>query len=221
MDGVNEILDGSDYFFCERAKCKLRIAICLQRQELNKTISGFEIIPFPMCENCSQGEMNRLSGEKEGMLIEQEAKKDDSQTITPDVPSDLPVDSKESRPENTRQCACGKITISPGSPLCPSCMAVRANEIRKAKKKESEKKAKRSRDKDIEKKTSRGPKATHRDKLESTKSPSDTAVPVEFKRYDDLFNWLKREADDQVRTLSGQIIWILKNFRSSQPDNGG
>jgi len=97
------------------------------------------------------------------------------------------VDAKAVETVEPRLCECGKPTISENNPLCPSCMAARGNEVRWNKK--NQKTAEKT--------------PNHKN------SPS--AIVVEFNDYQDILEQLTKDAHEQIRTISGQIIWTLKN----------
>lgn len=180
MRNSSEILDGPEYFLCEKTKCKLRIAVCIQRQEINKKERFFTETPFMVCEDCAQGIRNRNLQQK-GDLKLSEVTKDNR--LAPENEKREPEKTADAKP--ARLCECGKPTISPGTPLCPSCMAKRAQKKRQAK---------------------------PREKASLPLSP--TAVIVDFKNHLDILEQVTREAKEQVRTVSGQIIWTLKSAPS-------
>ena len=45
---------------------------------------------------------------------------------------------------------------------------------------------------------------------------SPTAVIVEFKNHPDILEQVTREAKEQIRTISAQIIWTIKNAAPPQ-----
>jgi len=55
---VDELPPG--YFYCEKARCTLRIDVCISRQRANRNRKGFQPPPFLICEKCPQGLENRL-----------------------------------------------------------------------------------------------------------------------------------------------------------------
>ena len=189
MDNFNKMLDGPDYFFCEKTNCKLRIAVCLQRQGANLKTRRFESTPFLVCQDCPQGMKNRNLKSKGGLKLTEETKMDES------IAKDTATETSET--VNTRLCECGNLTISPSSPLCPSCMAVRANESRR---KGLSKKAKKK----------NPDKGTHKGPLSS--------VIVEFGDHQDILEHITRDAREQIRTVSGQIIWTLKNSAAAMKE---
>ncbi|MGV8059680.1 MAG: hypothetical protein AB2L12_16920 [Smithellaceae bacterium] len=50
---IEKIINGHDYFYCIRAKCRLRLSICLKRQKSNKK-NITEKYSLYMCERCPQ-----------------------------------------------------------------------------------------------------------------------------------------------------------------------
>ncbi len=53
MDEVEQILGGSDYFYCKRAKCTLKYEVCIKRQQQLMENPNFE--QYIMCAKCPQG----------------------------------------------------------------------------------------------------------------------------------------------------------------------
>ena len=105
--------------------------------------------------------------------------------------------------ESERTCKeCGeKPTISPGCPYCASCMAVRSHKARPVKKKGPVK----SKKKDT------------KDKAEPQKPQQDlnTALTIEFGKYVSVLNEIEKIAEEEVRSVNLQVIYILKNYLNS------
>ena len=195
MNHFSETLQGPDYFFCKKLQCRLRIAVCIRRQEVNRTKQPFESKQFMACEDCPQGMENRGMKLKGGLKLTEETKTDQSTAKA--------TDTEAAETVNARLCECGKPTISPSSPLCPSCMANRSNENRR-----------KGLSKKIKKKSP--------EKV-SNKSPlkgSPTSVIVEFGDHQDILEQVTRDAREQIRTVAGQIIWTLKNAPPSTEERG-
>ena len=47
---IQTIINGHDYFYCERTKCRLRLSVCIKRQESNKDNQ----YASHLCEHCSR-----------------------------------------------------------------------------------------------------------------------------------------------------------------------
>ena len=186
----SEVMAGLDYFFCEKTNCRLRISVCIRRQEANRTERSFESRPFMICEDCPQGMENMNLKPKGGLKLTEETNVDKTTEKAADTETDKTV--------NTRLCECGKTTISPSSPLCPSCMQKRAN---KSKREGSFKQIKK---KNPEKVSDKSPRKV-----------SSTAIIVEFGDHQAILEQITRDAREQIRTVSGQVIWTLKNAASS------
>jgi hypothetical protein len=146
-------------------------------------------------EDNPQRMKNKNLKPKGGLKLIEETKADQTTAKAADTETENTVETRFSK-----LCECGNPTISPGSPLCPSCMAKRSNENRK---KGNSKRAK--------KKKSPGMDA---DKGDHKVSP--TAVIVEFGDHQDILEQITRDAREQIRTVAGQIIWTLKNAASSR-----
>ena len=97
------------------------------------------------------------------------------------------------QPEDSEQCACGKKVISPGSPLCASCMAVKAHEARKTKKKPSA-------------------QAKIKKEVPGAAKPGrdDTTLIIEFGKHVPVLREVERQAEEEMRPIDLQVIYILK-----------
>jgi len=102
--------------------------------------------------------------------------------------------------ETTARCKeCGlKPPISKNAPLCASCMAIRSNKLRKAKNM-APGSANTQRD-------SRGTKEL----AEKGSQDGKKAVIIDFGTHADILKQTQKLADDELRTLENQIIYILK-----------
>lgn len=98
-------------------------------------------------------------------------------------------------PENIRLCEdCGeKPPISPKHRYCASCMAIRSHKARPSKKKSTIK-----------------PK----DKAETQKPQQDinTALTIEFSKHVSILKEIEKLAEEEVRPVDLQIIFILKSY---------
>lgn len=163
MDDIDNIINGPDYFYCEKSKCKLRIDICLGRQRANENRKPYKA--FPICEECKQGlEIQRKGkgkGDKkpEGTPRKGKGLRNDNCEIYSDCisiaakhdwkifncesctffkPATEEVQDITEKTKNKRICetdGCENITLGPNCPYCPSCMAKKANEKKAAGKK--------------------------------------------------------------------------------------
>lgn len=123
--------------------------------------------------------------------------------------------------ENTRICEdCKeKPTLSPNCPLCPSCMAKRSNQGRSAK---QEPKAKRPRGRPPKMR----PTGNHGDcqkgtgatqsmpKPEKAAVGSNMALTIEFGKYGHILKEIQKLAEEEVRPVELQVIYMLKNALS-------
>ncbi len=225
MSQVDEILNGPEYFYCEREHCRLRIEVCLKRQKANQERRRFMSIPFLSCVECDQGArnqplektemaMNPVRGKGERKLncehydecLDLAAKKDWKTFKCENCPSFMPDEVKKEpkiaeKKKNTRICEkCGeKPTIQPSSPLCASCIGKQAWKDRGDKKKAPgpSKKKNETNDKVKIEKTQHGPK---------------TALTIEFGRHTSILKEVEKLAEEEVRTIDLQVIYILKSY---------
>lgn len=67
---INDILKGPGFFDCEKTSCRMRLDVCLQRQQANLTKPVHKAVPFWQCQDCSQGAKNkRLKEDKDIMFL--------------------------------------------------------------------------------------------------------------------------------------------------------
>lgn len=94
--------------------------------------------------------------------------------------------------ENTRLCEdCKKKeTISPKHPLCAGCMAIRSNKSKPQKKGDT-----------------RG-----KNKAEKAQQRGDMELTICFGKYASLLTEIEKLADEEIRSIDEQIIFILKNY---------
>jgi len=118
--------------------------------------------------------------------------------------------------ENTRICEkCGNNpTIQPNSPLCASCIGKQAWKDGKAKKKRPpKKKAPASLER---KKTTQG-KGKH--KAEIVDSERNMEI-VFSQKYSQILKEVEKLADDQIRSVPEQIVFIIKTYLSNTQHSG-
>jgi len=197
VEDLNQILEGPNYFFCQKLACKLRLEICLKRQKKNIDGAFSNEIRFPHCLDCTQGETNQ-SMQKSGGFMADNLKGKDEKREKPDYWG-----------SNSRLCDCGKKTLSPNCPYCPSCMSKksRANKGGKEKKEDSLKE------------NSMDIKSDFKTPLKAPKTPpqinSSNGILVDFSHYDYVLKGIERLAKEEVRPVELQIIYILKSFLKS------
>jgi len=118
--------------------------------------------------------------------------------------------------ENTRICEkCGNNpTIQPNSPFCASCLGKQAWKDGKAKKKRpSKKKAPAS----LERKETTQGKGKH----EAVIVDSERYVEVVFKgKYGQVLKEVEKLAEEEIRTVDEQIIYIVKTYLSNTHHSG-
>jgi hypothetical protein len=229
VEHTGGILNNGEYFYCEKARCTLRVSVCIQRQKANRKPKAFFSIPFPICQDCSQGAKNRAMS-KPGVTAKPKRGPGDKSVECSEYASCLDLAAKkdwksfnceacahhkkkpgnakpmtDEKEENGRLCDCGKPTISPNCPYCPSCMAKKSNEARAVKQKAEKRAAE---------KPSGGRKveeATH-DMPKQEKPPArpSTALAIDFGKYADVLEQVKRRAEEEIRPIDLQVIFMLK-----------
>jgi len=184
----------SRYFICQKMHATIPRSTCFARQFA--PVQGSRRFLFPECGDCSQGKLivkehqNMLGGEKGKSIMPDQAKS-----------------GNEASEGKARLCKdCGKKpTISPRSPYCSSCMQKRAMEARARNKPAPEKntgpRAGKKRDEPGEKASPKGKEVT---------KAEINAVRVDFGRHRDILGAIQKLAEEEMRPLEVQIIYMLK-----------
>jgi len=118
-------------------------------------------------------------------------------------------ENKPPQRKSPRICECGKKTLSPNCPYCPSCMSKKSRTVKD--KKENEEDSFKENLKDIK-----------RD-IESPLKASQTPVQIgpsnglliDFSSYEYILKGIEKLAEEEVRPVGLQIIYILKTFLKS------
>lgn len=198
MNQIDEILNGRDYFYCIKLACRLRVTVCLKRQEKNLDSTSFNEIRFPHCVNCAQGANNKLLQKPGGFM-------EDSLEIIEKKKE------KSSQSRDPRLCECGKPTLSPNCPYCPSCMSKKSRAV----KGEKENKG----NSFIE--SFKEDKRDVKDPLNAPETPvqirPNNGILVDFSPYGNILKGIEKLAEEEVRPVGLQIIYILKSYLKSQP----
>ena len=210
------ILEGPEYFLCEKAHCRMRFAVCVQRQAENDRASkGRNIFFFPhdVCVECRQGVRNMKAFERKGSLMQKnpnDARQDAQEpggapaaTSRRDAPSESnarpetvaqgkKAPEKKESPEKRQCIECHeRPTMTPRAPYCAKCMAARGN------RKRWEKVAKQ--------------KATGASKPLPPER-TESAVTIKFGKYTHLLEALIALAEKEMRPLDMQILFILNRY---------
>lgn len=219
----DEILKGPEYFYCEKLQCRLKIEICLQRQQANLKRGKFKPMPFPNCLKCSQGAENlrfkknggnmpqdpsrgngqrNIGCEKYNICLDVAAKKDWKTFNCEKCPLFTANQKQTEKPvkkENTRICKrCDeRTTIHSNSPYCSQCLHAMKTAKRKAA--------------DAAKKKNEGSNNATPAKAKKT---HDTAVKAEvyidFGKYIHVLTEIEKLAEKEMRPVGLQIAWILQ-----------
>lgn len=184
MNDFSKILDSPEYFFCEKTNCKLRVAVCIQRQKANKKTSAFAGMPFMICEDCPQGLKNMNPTTPKGEIMGED--KQLTEAVNLETEAQQPHLCKE----------CGEKPRMGSSPYCASCMAIRGNKARALQK---------AADKLKKEKRAKG-----QGKSETARNVSDTALKIEFGSHADILREVEALADQEIRPVECQIIYMLK-----------
>jgi len=111
--------------------------------------------------------------------------------------------------ENTRVCEeCDKTTISPKHPLCASCMARRSN-----KKRPPNKKALGS----LKRKEATQGKSKHKAEIVD---PGRNMEIVFSEKYSQVLKEVEKLAEEEIRTVEEEIIYIIKTYLSNTQVSG-
>ena len=178
----------SRYFDCLRLHAKIPKSTCLARQF--SLVRGTRSFLFPECGSCSQGKViaqehqNVIGGEKEKSLMVDQTKS-----------------GNEAREGGARLCQdCGeKPPMSPHSPYCSSCMQKRATKARMKSKKASKR--------EKEEAPAVGPGAHRKEAFRAGR----VIMPVDFGRYREVLEAVVKLAEEEMRPLEIQIVFMLKS----------
>jgi hypothetical protein len=136
----------------------------------------------------------------------------------------------EKKEENRRMCAeCGqRVTISPSSPLCAHCMAIKANQAKKKRPQDRFKstdptpsigQAKKTQyrgntefNEKAQDKTSLVKPTITIEKPQSKQDSGTMALTIQFNGYATILDGIKRIAEYEMRPLEMQVIYILKEY---------
>jgi hypothetical protein len=194
--GREDVTLDSRYFPCQKMHAKIPRSTCLARQFA--LVQGSRRFLFLECGDCSQGKViikehqNMFGGEKEKSLMPDQAKS-----------------GNEASEGKARLCKdCGeKPTISPRSPYCSSCMQKRATEARARKKKAPEKA---NRPQAGKKRDQPGEKASP--KVKEEPKAEIYAIRVNFGGHPEVLGAIVKLAEEEMRPLELQIIYVLKSY---------
>lgn len=235
MDDIKDILDGPEFFKCERFNTRMLKKRCVERQERYYTLLEEELLTseigfsFDYCKTCEQGQ--RIRNEVISEKPKPQRGKGDRREICIFYNDCLDqVDRKNWRSfncegcplyrletgkvmvikdkiKNTRVCetkGCGKITFNPNCPLCPSCMAKKANEKRAAKKIGHEK------NKGIISAKKQQNETQGKLNIKEASLGADMTLTIEFGKHRPILEAIKEMAEEEVRPLDMQVIYMLK-----------
>ena len=185
MEKGNVFLD-SKYFNCERMHAKIPKATCFARQFA--LVQGSRRFLFPECGDCSQGKLivkehqNMLGGEKGKSIMPDQAKS-----------------GNEAREDGARLCKeCGEKPPMGNGPYCASCLQKRAVKARMKHPKASKRK--------------KGERPAARPTAHSQGTPKvgTAAIRIDFGKHGTVLEEVVKLADEQMRPLETQIIFMLK-----------
>jgi hypothetical protein len=131
--------------------------------------------------------------------------------------SNLSEEGKESK--NPRMCKeCGiRPTIQPTSPYCASCLALKGKEARARKKEASHGALKPEKEKQgvqAALKSEKGPTRTIQEE-EIIDSGANMEIVLSFDKYGHLLKEIERLAEEEVRPVELQVIYMLKRYLSN------
>lgn len=195
---IESILGGPEYFFCTKAKCRLRMTVCIERQErLAKPGRPCSAYDFEICSDCGQGARNIKRYEK--MKVNMEKKPD--QRRTDKQPVDLPVLTS---PAEIDVAADRKIciecnerpTISRNSTYCAKCMAARGNRKRREK---------------------ASPKKSTAPSAPALPEQSAGSLTINFGKYSHVLKAVTELAEKEMRSVEMQVVFMLSQGLKTKP----
>jgi len=129
------------------------------------------------------------------------------------------MSEEDKKSENPRMCKdCGiRPTIQPNSPYCASCLALKGKEARARKKQASQGASKPGKEKQEAQaalKTEKGPTQTIQEE-EIVDSGANMELVLKFGKYGHLLKEIERLAEEEVRPVELQVIYMLKRYLSN------
>ena len=196
-----ELALNSGRFTCERMHAKISKTTCLSRQFA--LVQGSKRFLFPECGSCSQGKIiakeqqNMIGDKKEGATMQEQKK-----------PGEETGEEKVKKCEECKE----RPPISKHSRLCAVCLQKKAMKAR-AEKAEKAKKDKK-------------PLAAEKAKPAINPQPLPKALPktdltmvqVDFGGYAQIFDGVKKLAEEEIRPVELQIIYLLKSYLGRQKE---
>ena len=191
----------SRYFNCERLHAKIPKLTCFARQFA--LVRGSRSFLFPECGSCSQGKViakehqNVLGKEKEKSLMPDQAKSGS--------------EASEGKAQMCKDCG-EKPTISPRSPYCSFCMQKRAVAARQGKAQNQPKR--KGKDPGPERALKEGKAFEARKPQGDIQPPGKRGmepVSIDFRAYPQILEGVKKLAEEEIRPIGLQIIFILKS----------
>ena len=241
QDSMMELLGDPKYFTCEKTYCKLRVAVCVGRQKANEQREPFKQIAFPICENCDQGIRNRASyvpseidrkprrgqGKRDnecyfydeclGYAASRNWKSFNCESCLRVRKKGVMEERRAKEKKNERICEtsdCGKVTLSTNCPYCASCMGSRAKAKREAKAlvetvENGSGKTRGEAERWIVGEMGRPDEAEEVPK-------SGLSITINFSKHTQVLDQIRGLADEEIRPLDLQVIYMLKTYLISQ-----
>ncbi|MDQ5988001.1 MAG: hypothetical protein CSYNP_03754 [Syntrophus sp. SKADARSKE-3] len=214
-------LSGPAFFSCEKYRCKMSKHDCISRRHAKDKNNIGDWAKYPGCVACDQGAIveGNIKTETESGATALGTRGDDEIEVAEPAKTEQAVKGplndhqtiikseaimggeKPAIEKEARLCsACKeKPTISDSSPYCASCMAKRGSEKRRQ---NAVALPKKTRTKKMKKDTCHVEKSLHKENM---------TVVIDFSAYPSILKQVQDVADDQIRPLESQIIFILKS----------
>jgi hypothetical protein len=232
--GLGGIVDLPEVFLCERFDCKMKIGVCLGRRTANRERKRLERSPFLECIDCSQGEENErltmkdsFSGTpRRGKGFKNEECANYDACLTYAAAKDWKrwhcsyckhIGSRseggglpKEKPLNLPECkSCGKPATM--NSYCASCLAQLSNAARAAKKAVVHK----GNDDQSEPRKSFVGQVV---KPSKAKNEHDGVwgLMIDFGKHKEVLDQIQTLAEEEIRPLDLQVIYILKTYLTPQ-----
>ena len=226
---IDKILYSADYFFCEKANCRLAVDACLKRQKANRHRTRMKPVPFPECVECDQGKKNEAL--KDGLPATAKPRRGNGNRKMDCEFYEICLDIAAKRNWKTFKCdGCGqygkyqngkngesqKMTtqrlcricgenppLHKNNEMCPSCMSKKSWEKRRSKNKGP----------DTPKKKTDAKCITHtKDTQEKPVRGQNTAITIEFGEHAAILQDIEKLSIQELRPVDIQIIYMLRNY---------
>ena len=196
---IEAILEGPEYFTCERTHTRMRKQQCIIRQMQGVPLHGYKLIIPPECVDCTQGREIMAQENREKKMCERCGLKPAHATST--MCLDCHRETKDDRKPLCSDCGQRPATIKG---LCEKCY-----------KKRWYKNSKGQRNRAAMKKGYNPPPGPPRETDRVGARDLSYLLEMDFSEYSQVLDRVKQRAKEECRTPAQQALWIIKRHLES------